>query len=360
MIEKFIVSRDDSIYEAFPDVALARSGRLVCVFLESTHHRDRSHTRVMLTDSTDRGRTWSAKRPLTEARHAEGDAGPFWNAPRIAALGDGRLAAVCNPIEKGVGADGVLREDGRADVVFSGDEGGTWSAPQRTPVAGVVPDRLVELRHGPHAGRWVLSAHTRPTGPADATAWAQRCWLSDDAGETWRGPVVIASAGELRLCEGSVLEVPDGRLVCFMRENSGRGLDCHKAISTDGGESWDGPYQFPLPACHRPVAGMLGSGAVLITYRFMQGGRDWLGWWTQNAFAALTDVESCLVTSRQEAHARIMPLDFDRSPESDTGYTGWVQFADGEIYVVNYIVDDAPLAHIRGYAFCEGDIVLAG
>ena len=35
---------------------------------------------------------------------------------------------------------------------------------------------------------------------------------------------------------------------------------------------------------------------------------------------------------------------------SDTGYSGWVQFDDGEIYVVNYIVDDAPNGQIRGYA----------
>ena len=45
-----------------------------------------------------------------------------------------------------------------------------------------------------------------------------------------------------------------------------------------------------------------------------------------------------------------MPLDYDRSPVSDTGYSGWVQFDDGEIYVVNYIVDDAPNGQIRGYS----------
>jgi len=61
MIERFTVSRDDTIYEAFPDVALTPSGTLVCVFAECTHHGDRSYTRIMATTSTDRGRTWSAK-----------------------------------------------------------------------------------------------------------------------------------------------------------------------------------------------------------------------------------------------------------------------------------------------------------
>ena len=61
-MERFVISRDDDIYEAFPDVAMTSSGRLVCVFAECTHHRDRSYTRAMVTISDDRGRTWSPKR----------------------------------------------------------------------------------------------------------------------------------------------------------------------------------------------------------------------------------------------------------------------------------------------------------
>ena len=55
---------------------------------------------------------------------------------------------------------------------------------------------------------------------------------------------------------------------------------------------------------------------------------------------------------------RIMPVDYDRSPDSDLGYSGWVQFPDGEIYIVNYIMDDAPKAQIRGYSLRPEDIVL--
>ena len=51
-------------------------------------------------------------------------------------------------------------------------------------------------------------------------------------------------------------------------------------------------------------------------------------------------------------------LYFDRSPESDTGYSGWVQFDDGEIYIVNYIMDDAPKSQVRGYSLCMEDFTL--
>ena len=106
------------------------------------------------------------------------------------------------------------------------------------------------------------------------------------------------------------------------------------------------------------MAGRLQSGHILITHRFMQGGKGWIGTWTQNFFAALTDEASALATTRKQAWTRILPVDFDRSPHSDLGYSGWVQFDDGEIYIVNYIVDDAPKGQIRGYSLRRDDIII--
>ncbi len=45
-VRRFIVSRDDTIYETFPDVVLLPSGKLICVFLECTYHTDHSYTRL--------------------------------------------------------------------------------------------------------------------------------------------------------------------------------------------------------------------------------------------------------------------------------------------------------------------------
>jgi len=349
MIAKFPIARDDTWYLAWPDVALHGGARLVCVFAACTHHGNRDRTQMMCTLSDDRGRTWSAPHPLTAETRGDPKTVPYWNCPRITALADGRLIAVVDRITKDGGgcAENHLLE--------SRDGGESWSAPRRVPVEGIVPDRLIVLTHGVHAGRWLLSAHAR----ADAQ-WRsqQRVWWSDDQGATWQGPAVIARSAELFHCEGSILELPGGDLACFLRENSSTGIDCHVALSRDAGVTWDEPWRFPLPACHRPVAGLLATGEVLITHRYMQGGLGWAGWWTQNTFAALTDTASVLAGDRAKAHTRIMPLDFDRSPQSDCGYTGWVQFADGEIYVVNYCVDDWQRGQIRGYAFRREDLVL--
>ncbi len=353
MIEKFSISRDESFFHGWPDLALFHD-RLVCVFSECTHHGDRTHTRIMVVTSDDRGRTWTAKGPVSEALRKAHPEAAYWNCPRITALPDGRLVVLVDQIEGTREGGGGTRQ---TNWFFTSHDGGeTWSGPVITPLVGIVPDKLIVLKHGPHAGRWLLSAHRyEPHG--DGQNWMQRLWFSDDAGSSWQGPVTIAESVTLKLCEGSILELPTGVLVCFLRENSFAGLDGYKAISSDGGLTWHGVYAMPMPGCHRPVAGLLQSGNVLITHRYLQGGKAGWGRQTQNTFAVLTDAESCLATARNEVTARILPLDHDRSPVADTGYTGWVQFPDGEIYVVNYIMDDAPLAQIRGYSLRETDIV---
>lgn len=340
MIQKFTISRDDSIYEAWPDVILTRTGKLICIFSECTHHGDRSYTRIMLTDSTDRGRTWSPKRPLTEPTNGM----PYWNCARIMQLRDGRIVALIDKIHQ----DNEIK--GRNYLFFSEDDGATWSEPQETPTFGIVPDKLLELE----SGRWILACHEKDPNFGYAV---QRLWYSDNKGKSWSDPVIVGRKKGLNLCEVSILPV-ENRLVAFMRENSGQGWDCYKTISEDAGKTWSEPIQFPLPGCHRPVAGWLQNGQIMITHRFTQGGHGWVGWWTQNFFAGLTDKNSALALTRSKAHARILPIDFDRSPESDTGYSGWVQFDDGEIYIVNYIVDDAPKGQIRGYALKMEDFLL--
>ncbi|MBI4979875.1 MAG: exo-alpha-sialidase [Spirochaetes bacterium] len=353
MLQKYSVCKDEQWYLAWPDVALTKSGKLVCVFSECTHHGDRSYTRIMLCDSNDRGRTWGPKRPLSDAKHRKSESDLFWNCARITALKDGRLVAVCDLVAGG--KEGSSKGGIQSNWIWiSDDEGKTWTPPREIPVTGIVPDKVIELNNGD----WIVSAHTALDN-GDGGVYKERAWITDDKGITWSGPFTIAAVKDLMLCEGSVMQCPDGTLACFMRENSGRGLDCYKSISHDGGRTWEGPYQFPLPGCHRPVAGMLADGAaVLITHRFMQGGKGWLGSWTQNFFAAFTDVPSALAVKRNDAWTRIFPIDYDRSAKTDLGYSGWVQFDDGEIYIVNYIVDDWPRGQIRGYSLSKKDYLL--
>jgi len=55
---------------------------------------------------------------------------------------------------------------------------------------------------------------------------------------------------------------------------------------------------------------------------------------------------------------RTLILDMDRSVHRDEGYSSWVQLPNGEIFVVDYINDDAPRAYIRSYRVQRQDIIL--
>ena len=146
-------------------------------------------------------------------------------------------------------------------------------------------------------------------------------------------------------------------------------MPAFKAFSSDEGRTWDGLYRTPMDGCHRPVAGILPSGKVLVTYRYRQGGgvgarltnepSTWRGTevssWARNIFAYLETQESTKARELKEQSGIILPIDHDRSPRSDSGYTGWAVLQDGRIFCVTYIVDDAPMAQIRGYWFSESD-----
>ena len=343
-IEKICISNDPAMYEAWPDLVLTPTGKLLCVFTECKHHKDRSYTRIMLTDSVDNGRTWSPKRPLTE-----GTAGLSYsyNCARISALSDGRLVVIVDRVpETGekAAADAVNR------LYFSSDDGVSWSEPVETPLRGIVPDKLRELDNG----RWISSAHYKVKGNL-----TQFCRWSDDQGKTWSDEIVIGYDRRYNLCEVCILPFGGGKLVAFMRENSGLGRDCIKSISYDNGETWSPLVEFPLPGCHRPVAGILNDGRIFITYRFMQGGNSNFGFWTQNFFGAITDRDSVFAVRRSDSGTRIIPIDFDRSPLSDLGYSGWVQLPDGSVYIASYIVDDAiDKGQIRGYRLKVDDFIL--
>ena len=340
-MEKFIVSRDDSIYEAFPDVVLAADGTLVCVFTECTHHCDRTGARLCLCRSRDRGRTWTPKEYLTEPGANDGN----YNCARLSRLSDGRLILVCD----------FITEAGKSDTAIvrmwqSADNGQSWNGPVDTPARGIVPDKLTEL----DTGRWLLAAHTESKEHGKLTEYL---WYSDDKGQSWSDRITVATDPHYELCESSMLPLGDGTVVCFLRENSGCGWDGMKTISHDNGETWEGPYNVPVPGMHRPTVGRLTDGRYLLTCRLHQG---YCGSWGayQLTLGGVMTCDTVLATSRCLQRVRLFPVDFDRSPQSDTGYTGWVQWDDGEILIVNYIMDDAPKAWIRATVLRIEEVVL--
>lgn len=341
-LEKYVVSNDKSIYEAWPDIVKTKSGKLVCVFSECKHHGDRDQARIVYKESLDKGKTWSDKTALTEKSTSDN----YYNCARISKLPDDTLVII---------ADYVIKNESHNAKTYlwkSIDDGKTWKGPFDTPSQGIVPDKLLVLK----SGRWILSSHFLDIS---INKLVQYLWYSDDSGITWSDRITVAKDEKYNLCEASILEVEDNVLIAFLRENSWEGYDCFKAFSYDGGETWDGVYKIPVPGCHRPVTGFLSDGRILMTYRFIQGGKQGWGRTTQNFMGCIFDKQTALEKERRQQQTRIFPIDYDRNPKADLGYSGWVQFEDGTIYVVNYLLDDEPKGQIRGYTFKIEDFLFS-
>ena len=341
-IRKITVSRDESIYEAWPDVAMTNSGKLIAIFTECEHHLNRDKSRIVLKESYDRGETWGEKIYFTE--RADGgnvrdySGALYYNCARIGKLKNGKMYIICDRI------CGNERLDSKVYVWIGNEEGTEWGEPILIPIVGIVPDKITELDNG----RIIVSAHFGKFSKNKKLV--QYLVYSDDGMKTWSKPVVVASHPDMNLCEVSILQ-HEGALIAFLRENSGKGYDVLKTISYDNGETWSPLYNTPMDCGHRPVSGKLKDGRVMVTYRYIPRG-------TTNVFAAFLNPDDLLKTERWDQRIRIMPLDYDRNPSPDLGYTGWVQFDDGEIFVINYIKDDADKAFIRGYKFTLDDVEL--
>ncbi len=340
-IEKITIARNDEVYECFPCLCRTNSDKLITIYRESDSHGAGEFTHLVLRSSTDDGHTWSDRQVLIEGTKEDGILFK-WNCARIVQLQDGRLCALCDgyPVPPGE----AKTMDSRVFLWFSEDDGETWSAPQETPIFGIVPDKLIETS----TGAWLISTHAREEGDRPV----QYLHRSEDQGETWSDEIVICGQEGLYPAEASIVELPDRTLVCYMRENSGTGLCGPKCISGDDGKTWDGPYETLMGGCHRPVAGFLPSGEIMVTYRHVPGAKSP---WARNLFAFRESVDSARATERSEQGGIILPIDHDRSAHSDSSYTGWCVLPDDSIFVVNYINDDAPMAQIRGYRFTEDE-----
>jgi len=150
-------------------------------------------------------------------------------------------------------ARGTDPEDGRRVFVQrSADDGATWS-PTEEITAQVKPSDWGWYATGPcHAialttGRLVVPANHSfvPSEPVDDLIRLNggHCIVSDDGGRTWSVGFVDRNDGpEINANETAVTELPDGRLYFNARNHKGTGPARVHAWSSDGGTTLDAPY----------------------------------------------------------------------------------------------------------------------
>jgi len=395
-VEKFTISRDDSVYECFPHLCQTNSGRIILAYRESNGHVASEFCRLIVRYSDDAGKTWSDRHVVIDEVRSAGIL-TTWNCPKIQQLEDGRILLLADQVPYPPGEWGIENQ-ARVFFWFSEDEGISFSDPQVTSVHGICPDQVTELPDD----RWLLATNFRVD---DADHLTQMLFISHDAGNSWDEPVPMNGNPNHELDEASIVRMPGGELVSYEREDMGRPLQ--KLISTDNGITWSGPYDTLNPAAHgMPIAGLTQDGFVLVTGRYVLRSQ-WrvdmseqtrktrlakrsivvpkikghaanerfverlprghntaeseseiiiaTGGTSVHTFAFLEPTESALEPDLKRQKGLLLPLDLDTSPFADSGYTGWVEVERGEFLCANYINDDAPLAQIRGYRFGLSD-----
>lgn len=336
MIEKFSISKDKKYYRAFTDL-IEINGRMICSFTEM--NKETKEYNICICESIDKGNIWTERKILQKKLDDNGR----WDCSRISKMKDGSIIILSTWYIN----DDKTKKDSYVylwhfDKMFNYIDG-----PIKTTINGIVPDKITELDD-----RWITSTHENNNGKRETYLYT-----SFDKGVTWKKSVLVKST-IYDVCETSIIALDNNTLVALMRENSGQGIDCLKAISYDKGESWSDIYKMPIPACHRPVITKLKSGNYLITYRFDYAKFIGKGIHGNIFMGCLCTKEDLLETNRDKIVPRIFPIDYDRNINSNCGYSGQIEFNDGLIYVTAHIVDDNPVAQIRGYSFREKDLII--
>ena len=345
------VSRDDDLYEAFPDVCLLSTGRLLCLYRETDTHIAGT-SRIMLTESEDRGHSWNEPRPF-EVSRSFAESRSVWHDPRIARLDDGRLVVNCAaqifPDEAESWTFPESRSCYQTFLWFSEDEGKTWTRPHLTEIEGLCADRILPLRDD----HWLLAVQRwsiRFPG-----AMRVHAALSVDGGRTWPLSSIAAEQEGFEHDEPSIIPMPDGRLVCVMRENVHTTRPSHYVLSQDEGRTWSTPRPTPFYG-DRPGGGLLKSGRLLVTYRNVEPapGEKKLGVGRNpGTWAWLGDLAGLEGPGGESRH---LEIERDSSGmHGDWGYSAWVQFDDGEVFCVYHHRGDAPKSYIRGCWLREKD-----
>ncbi len=216
------------------------------------------------------------------------DGGRSWSDPRIVWKDDSEPSVTignpCPVLDAPTGTVwiGFTRNNQRAFVTHSDDDGRTWAAP--TEITEHVkpnnwkrywtgPGHGLQLARGRRAGRLILpSYHIVDEG--DRRVMRSHTVYSDDHGRTWRigastaiGPSIDPEGVHLAAswvpgpydwegCECLAVERPDGRLYLTVRNQAGyRGKKAY-AWSDDGGERWSPlglEEQLPGPTCQSSI-----------------------------------------------------------------------------------------------------------
>jgi len=308
-----------------PSLLVTKAGTLLA-FCEGRKRSaaDLGDVDLMVKRSSDNGATWSSQ----EIVHEEG--------------GDAEIT-IGNPCPVEDRDTGVIwmpfcRNNKKAFVMSSADDGRTWSAPREIDVDAswasrghyaTGPGVGIQLTMGEHKGRLVIPCDHRD-GENKSQGHAAHALYSDDHGLTWRRADVAGPGGD----ECQVVELADGSLMLNIRMQT-HYQGCRAAsISRDGGETWSPlvhDRNLPCPICQ----------ASLIRYSWASGGG-----------------RSCLLFSNPASAGDPVATDRKKNKGERVRMTVRLSYDEGKTWPVAKLIHPGPSAYSCLAALPNGEIGL--
>ncbi len=268
--------------------------RVINAFHPATHLRDNGDilctVRVALAlyspegmihmlRSNDGGATWEHRGPIID--RDKDDVQYNYGDAQFTKLSDGTLvlrASRCdqhdgrfkfNPETGGLSPEQTL-------LMFSNDDGDTWSHPQVCDIAGRFDKHRAPAPYGPLIelpdGAWLLTIETWNAydyaGPFDLQIYGLH---STDRGKTWGDKTVIAdgAANDKSFSHAIAVKLDDGRLLMpswGATPQFDRFIGNWAIVSTDEtGRTWERPYDMHVPG-QTSCACNMGGGLLLLAY----------------------------------------------------------------------------------------------
>jgi len=295
-------------YPGWPWIARTPSGKLVATFREGTEHGYAPTGHVLVVESVDEGKTWSAPKIIADQKEVDDR-----NAAVVALTDDDWIVAYNTYT-----ADLVSRPM----IVRTADGGRTWSAPQLVAdIDARTRGAVVKLS----SGELLLPIYRAPGN-------GSLCARSEDNGKTWQVVELADSEGYVG-DEWTLAEVAPGRVVGIHRNNHAtRDGFLWRTESTDRGKTWSAAKRTNVQSQRHPAPAQL----------LMLEGEPVL------AYADRRMVSLSLVSTDDpellnwDIERRLTVVQYlpDGSPISDAGYPSIVSLGKNRLMVIDYEITE--------------------
>ncbi len=239
-----------------PALLFTQKGTLLAFSEGRASISDHAANDIVLRRSTDKGSSWLPIQVIAE------DGDNCLSNPEVVQVDPtGRILMVFQIYPKGYHESGVgpgTESDTtcRAWIMYSDDEGATWSKRREitrqvkrptfaTSIASG-PGNGIQLKFGAHKGRVIM-----PFNQGPVNRWKTYAACSDDLGESWVYGEVAFEQDPGYANEVQMVELSDGTVMLNARIQGGQ--KCRKiGNSKDGGLNWTGLVnepQLPDPVC---------------------------------------------------------------------------------------------------------------